>query len=110
MVIGRAGASLTPQQAGAHIAGYTIFNDWSARDLQRAEMKLGLGTCKGKDFANTFGPWVVTPDELERYRRGDRLDLDMRAFVNGRELGDDTLANMAWSFEELISNASAAPG
>ncbi len=105
-IIGRAGRNLTPEEAGAYIAGYTIFNDWSARDLQTEEMKLGLGICKGKDFANTLGPWIVTPDELEPYRSGDRLDLDLRAYVNDRELGDDTLANMAWSFEELISYAS----
>jgi 2-keto-4-pentenoate hydratase/2-oxohepta-3-ene-1,7-dioic acid hydratase in catechol pathway len=105
-VIGRPGSNLRPDQAGAHIAGYTIFNDWSARDLQLAEMRLGLGICKGKDFASTLGPWIVTPDELDEYRREDRLDLDMRAAVNGRELGNDTLANMAWSFEELVSYAS----
>jgi 2-keto-4-pentenoate hydratase/2-oxohepta-3-ene-1,7-dioic acid hydratase in catechol pathway len=107
-VIGRPGRNLRPDQAGACIAGYTIFNDWSARDLQMAEMALGLGTCKGKDFANTLGPWIVTADELEPYRTsGDRLDLDLRATVNGHELGSgDTLANMAWSFEELVSYAS----
>lgn len=105
-VIGRPGTNIRPDEASAYIAGYTIFNDWSARDLQFAEMRLGLGICKGKDFANTLGPWIVTADELERYRDGDRLDLDMRASVNGRELGDDTLANMAWSFEELVSYAA----
>ena len=91
-----------PEEAGAHIAGYTIFNDWSARDLQRAELDLGLGFCKAKDFANTLGPWIVTADELEPYRSGDRLDLDLRASINGEELGHDTLANMAWSWEELV--------
>lgn len=105
-VIGRPGTNLPPEDAAAHIAGYTIFNDWSARDLQFAEMRLGLGICKGKDFANTLGPWIVTADELERYREGDRLDLDLRAFVNDREIGNDTLANMAWSFEQLVSYAS----
>jgi 2-keto-4-pentenoate hydratase/2-oxohepta-3-ene-1,7-dioic acid hydratase in catechol pathway len=105
-VIGRPGRDVRPQDAGAYIAGYTIFNDWSARDLQMTEMALGLGTCKGKDFANTFGPWIVTADELEDYRSGDRLDLDLRAEVNGVPLGGDTLANMAWSFEELFSYAS----
>jgi 2-keto-4-pentenoate hydratase/2-oxohepta-3-ene-1,7-dioic acid hydratase in catechol pathway len=105
-VIGRSGRDVRPEDAGRHIAGYTIFNDWSARDLQFDEMRLGLGLCKGKDFANTLGPWIVTPDELEPYRSGDRLDLDMRAQVNGRELGDDTLANMAWSFAELVAYAS----
>jgi 2-keto-4-pentenoate hydratase/2-oxohepta-3-ene-1,7-dioic acid hydratase in catechol pathway len=105
-VIGTAGRDLSPAQAGAHIAGYTIFNDWSARDLQMAEMRLGLGTCKGKDFANTLGPWIVTADELEPLRDGDRLALELRAEINGTALGTDSLANMAWSFEELISYAS----
>ncbi len=105
-VIGRAGKDIRPEDAGTHIAGYTIFNDWSARDLQMAEMRLGLGICKGKDFANTLGPWIVTSDELTQYRVRDRLELDMRATVNGREIGGDTLANMAWSFEELVSYAS----
>jgi 2-keto-4-pentenoate hydratase/2-oxohepta-3-ene-1,7-dioic acid hydratase in catechol pathway len=105
-VIGRSGRDLAPGEAGEHIAGYTIFNDWSARDLQMAEMRLGLGMCKGKDFANTLGPWIVTPDELERYIEGDRLALELRAEVNGGALGTDTLANMAWSFPELVSYAS----
>ena len=74
-VIGRPGRDLAPGEAGEYIAGYTIFNDWSARDLQMAEMKLGLGMCKGKDFANTLGPWIVTTDELETYVDADRLDL-----------------------------------
>jgi 2-keto-4-pentenoate hydratase/2-oxohepta-3-ene-1,7-dioic acid hydratase in catechol pathway len=105
-VIGRPGTNLRPEEAGTHIAGYTIFNDWSARDLQRAELDLGLGFCKAKDFANTLGPWIVTADELEPYRNGDRLDLDLRASINGEELGHDTLASMAWSWEELVSYAS----
>ncbi len=105
-VIGTAGSNLSPGEAEGHIAGYTIFNDWSARDLQITEMQLGLGTCKGKDFANTLGPWIVTADELEPYRDGDRLDLELRAEINGRSLGVDTLANMAWSFPELVSYAS----
>jgi 2-keto-4-pentenoate hydratase/2-oxohepta-3-ene-1,7-dioic acid hydratase in catechol pathway len=105
-VIGRAGTNLRPEDAEAHIAGYTVFNDWSARDLQRHELQLGLGFCKAKDFANTLGPWIVTPDELERFRRGDRLDLTMSASINGRSLGEDTLASMAWSWGELVSYAS----
>jgi len=105
-VIGCAGRNLTVAEAPRHIAGYTIFNDWSARDHAIDEMRLGLGFCKAKDFANTLGPWIVTADELEPFRMGDRLDLDLRASINGRELGDDTLANMAWSFEELVTYAS----
>ena len=77
-VIGRDGRDLPPAEADGHIAAYTIYNDWSARDLQRREMQVGLGPAKGKDFANTLGPWLVTADELEPYRRDDRLDLDLR--------------------------------
>lgn len=113
-VIGKAGRNLRVEEAYGHIAGFTIFNDWSARDHGLDEMQLGLGFCKAKDFANTLGPWIVTTDELEPYRDGDRLDLDMRASVNGRELGDDTLANMAWSWDEMVSYATrgawVAPG
>ncbi|ABG05175.1 fumarylacetoacetate (FAA) hydrolase [Rubrobacter xylanophilus DSM 9941] len=105
-IIGRAGSNLAPEEARGHIAGYTILNDWSARDLQRHEMQIGLGPAKGKDFANTLGPWIVTSDELEPYRRDGRLHLEMEVFVNGEKLGDDTLANMAWSFEELVAYAS----
>jgi 2-keto-4-pentenoate hydratase/2-oxohepta-3-ene-1,7-dioic acid hydratase in catechol pathway len=105
-VIGREGRDLTPAQAREHIIGYTIFNDWSARDLQFAEMQVGLGPAKGKDSAITLGPWLVTADELEPYRRGDRLDLELEVLVNGVRIGGDTLASMAWSFEELVAYAS----
>ena len=78
------GASLTPEQAREHIFGYTVLNDWSARDLQRREMKVLLGPAKGKDSATTLGPWLVTADELEPYRDADGfLALDLRASVNG---------------------------
>src|ERR1700754_3727184 len=63
-VIGRAGADLTPEQAAEHSAGFVLFCDWSARDLQGAEMRLNLGPAKGKDSANGFGPWLLTADEL----------------------------------------------
>jgi 2-keto-4-pentenoate hydratase/2-oxohepta-3-ene-1,7-dioic acid hydratase in catechol pathway len=69
-------------------------------------MRVGLGPAKGKDFASTLGPWIVTPDELELYRRDERLDLDMEVYVNRERIGDDTLANMAWSFEEMLVYAS----
>jgi 2-keto-4-pentenoate hydratase/2-oxohepta-3-ene-1,7-dioic acid hydratase in catechol pathway len=105
-VIGRDGHDLTPESARDHIVGYTILNDWSARDLQFDEMQVGLGPAKGKDSAITLGPWIVTADELEPYRRGDRLDLELEVLVNGERLGGDTLAHMAWSFEELVAYAS----
>jgi 2-keto-4-pentenoate hydratase/2-oxohepta-3-ene-1,7-dioic acid hydratase in catechol pathway len=107
VVVGKDGASLSPEQAREHVFGYTILNDWSARDLQRREMAVHLGPAKGKDFATTLGPWLVTADELEPYRDGEGfLALDLRASVNGEQIGQDLLSNMGWPFEELISYAS----
>jgi 2-keto-4-pentenoate hydratase/2-oxohepta-3-ene-1,7-dioic acid hydratase in catechol pathway len=107
VVVGKDGASLTPAAARDHIFGYTIFNDWSARDLQRREMKVQLGPAKGKDSASTLGPWLVTADELSSYRDPDGfLALEMRVSVNGTEVGRDLLSNMGWPFEELIAYAS----
>jgi 2-keto-4-pentenoate hydratase/2-oxohepta-3-ene-1,7-dioic acid hydratase in catechol pathway len=107
VVIGRDGESLSPEQARAHVFGYTVLNDWSARDLQRREMAGLLGPAKGKDFATTLGPWLVTADELEPYRDDEGfLALDLRATVNGVQTGQDLLSNMGWTFEELIAYAS----
>lgn len=107
VIIGRAGRDLDPEQARDHIFGYAVFNDWSARDLQSAEMKVGLGPCKGKDSASTLGPWIVTADELDAYRDADGfLQLGMSVEVNGREVGRDLLSNMGWPFEELVAYAS----
>ncbi|OPC80557.1 hydroxylase [Embleya scabrispora] len=107
IVIGRAGRDLTVDQAAEHIIGYTIFNDWSARDLQSREMRVGLGPCKGKDTATTLGPWLVTADEFEEFRDADGfLDLAMRASVNGVEIGRDSLVNMGWPPAELVAYAS----
>ncbi|MET9319537.1 fumarylacetoacetate hydrolase family protein [Streptomyces sp. NPDC003038] len=106
-VIGREGRDLTPEQAREHIIGYTVFNDWSARDLQSAEMKVGLGPCKGKDSAATLGPYLVTADELDRYRDADGfLRLALTASVNGEVVGRDLLSNMSWTFDEMVAYAS----
>jgi 2-keto-4-pentenoate hydratase/2-oxohepta-3-ene-1,7-dioic acid hydratase in catechol pathway len=107
-VIGKPGRDLSPERAGEHIAGYTLFNDWSARDLMAPVVPVGMGPVKGKDFANTLGPWIVTADELAPYRRENRLALEMHAELNGVPLpaGGDTSANMAWSFEEMVAFAS----
>ncbi|MFG2937805.1 fumarylacetoacetate hydrolase family protein [Streptomyces sp. NPDC048282] len=107
VVVGRDGASLTPEEARDHVFGYTVLNDWSARDLQSREMRVNLGPAKGKDSATTLGPWLVTADELEPYRDADGfLALGMRVTVNGTEVGRDLLSNMGWPFEELIAYAS----
>ncbi|MDT7845321.1 fumarylacetoacetate hydrolase family protein [Streptomyces justiciae] len=106
-VIGREGRDLTPEEAREHIVGYTVFNDWSARDLQSAEMKVNLGPCKGKDTATTLGPYLVTADEVERYRDPDGfLRLALTASVNGEVVGKDLLSNMSWTFEEMTAYAS----
>lgn len=107
VVVGKDGASLTPEQARDHVFGYTVLNDWSARDLQAREMKVSLGPAKGKDSATTLGPWLVTADELEPFQDDEGfLALDMRVSVNDVEIGQDLLSNMGWPFEELIAYAS----
>lgn len=105
-IVKKQARDVSVEEAGKYIAGYCIFNDWSARDIQGREMQVGLGPNKGKDFANTLGPWITTPDSLEEYREGDRLDLEMVVSVNGKELGRDSSKNMSWSFEEMLSHAS----
>ncbi|MGC5167582.1 fumarylacetoacetate hydrolase family protein [Luteimicrobium sp. DT211] len=106
-VVGAPGRDVDPRHAGAHVFGYTVFNDWSARDVQGREMKVGLGPAKGKDFATTLGPWVVTADELEPFRDADGfLALELEAFVDGRRVGHDLLSNASWTFEEMLAYAS----
>ncbi|QOV37332.1 fumarylacetoacetate hydrolase family protein [Streptomyces ferrugineus] len=106
-VIGKAGRDLTPEQARDHILGYTILNDWSARDLQGREMRVKLGPAKGKDTSTTLGPWLVTADVLEPHRNAEGfLDLALTVAVNGETVGQDRLANMAWTFEEMAAYAS----
>ena len=89
------------------IGGYMVLNDWSARDLQREESTVRLGPAKGKDFATSIGPWLVTPDELADARRGKGYDLDMTATVNGTELSRGTWSSAHFSFGEMIERASA---
>ncbi|TAM70630.1 MAG: fumarylacetoacetate hydrolase family protein [Microbacteriaceae bacterium] len=106
-VAGSEGRNLTPAQAHDHIFGYTILNDWSARDLQRRETALNLGPCKGKDFANTLGPWIVTADEFETLHDADGfLPISMSVSINGVEFGRDLLSNMGWPIAELVAYAS----
>ncbi|MDI9891512.1 fumarylacetoacetate hydrolase family protein [Microbacterium sp. IEGM 1404] len=104
---GSDGENLDAASAAAHIFGYTVMNDWSARDLQSREMKVRLGPAKGKDFAMTLGPWIVTADELEPYLDADGF-LAVRAelFINGELIGDDLVANMGWPFPELVMYAA----
>jgi fumarylacetoacetate (FAA) hydrolase len=85
--------------ADGAIGGFTVMNDWSARDLQRAEMKVGLGPAKGKDFATSLGPIVVTPDEF------DGSSATMVARVNGEERSRGELADMQHSWDAIVAQA-----
>lgn len=105
-VVGRAGADLSPEDAGAHIAGYTVMCDWSARDLQAVEMDVGLGPAKGKDTATSLGPWLVTPDELEPFRTERGYDLPMTAEVNGRRYSAGSWSDLYWTFPQMLAYAS----
>jgi 2-keto-4-pentenoate hydratase/2-oxohepta-3-ene-1,7-dioic acid hydratase in catechol pathway len=102
-VIGRAGTDIRREHALGHVFGYTIFNDFSARDAQGAEMPGGLGPAKGKDFdgANAFGPCIVTADEIP-----DPYDLPMIVRVNGEERSRGNSRDMHWKFEDLIAYVS----
>ncbi|WP_156686481.1 fumarylacetoacetate hydrolase family protein [Mycobacterium sp. Marseille-P9652] len=105
-IIGTGGKDLTVDEAERAIIGYTIFNDWSARDLQQLEGQLAIGQGKGKDSGVTLGPYLVTPDELELHRRDGRLDLRVEALVNDRVIGSGSTAQMDWTFGEVISYVS----
>jgi fumarylacetoacetate (FAA) hydrolase len=107
-VIGKAGRDIPADNAEDYIFGYMIFNDWSARDVQQKEMRVGLGPAKGKDFANSFGPYLVTPDELADRHTGRPgvYDLEMIARVNGVEKSRGNWKDLYWSFGQMIERAS----
>jgi fumarylacetoacetate (FAA) hydrolase len=109
-VIGREGKDIPVEEADNYIAGYTIMNDWSARDFQRLDMKLNLGPGKGKDFATSLGPWLVTPDELAPHRTGsgasERYDMTMLARVNVKEISRGNFNQIYYSFPQMIAHAS----
>jgi fumarylacetoacetate (FAA) hydrolase len=111
LVIAAEGRDISVSEADEYILGFTVLNDWSARDIQRREMKVGLGPAKGKDFATSVGPHLVTPDELTPYllpdtSRGKRYRLRMDAYVNGVRYGGGDASTMHWTFAELIAEAS----
>lgn len=105
-IVGREGSNLSPEQAESHIAGYCIFNDWSARDIQSQEIRFKVGPFKTKDWAMSSGPLLVTPDEIAPYARGAGFDLAMTASVNGRQVSEGNLADIYWSFSELVAFSS----
>ncbi|MFJ4027380.1 fumarylacetoacetate hydrolase family protein [Paenarthrobacter sp. NPDC089989] len=107
VVGGAGGSNLSGKDAADAIFGYTIMNDWSARDIQSREMKVRLGPAKGKDFGTSLGPWIVTADELAAYADSEGfLALRAEVFINGGLVGEDLVSNMGWTFPELVSYAS----
>jgi fumarylacetoacetate (FAA) hydrolase len=108
-VVDTSARDLDPDRAEEAIGGYCILNDWSARDLQRDETTVRLGPAKGKDFATTIGPWLVTPDELADARAPGAAgpELAMTAEVNGQTIGGGTWSSAHFSFGQMLVRASA---
>jgi len=106
-VVDTPAVDLGPEQATDAIGGYFVLNDWSARDLQREETTVRLGPAKGKDFATSIGPWLVTPDELTDAASGKGYELAMTATVNGTEISRGTWSAAHFSFGEMVARASA---
>jgi fumarylacetoacetate (FAA) hydrolase len=112
IVIGKEGRNISLAEADEYIFGYTIMNDWSARTLQMEEMKLNLGPAKGKDFATSLGPYLVTRDELvhegmiSKTPKGEVLNSEMKAFINGKQYSSGNVNQMNWTFAQIIERAS----
>lgn len=113
IVICKHGRNIRAEEADDYIGGLMVMNDLSARQLQLEEMLLNLGPAKGKDFATSLGPWLVTLDELENHEvqareghTGKNWNLKMQCLVNGHQVSEGNLAEMDWSFAEIIERAS----
>ncbi|WP_461788131.1 fumarylacetoacetate hydrolase family protein [Pedobacter sp.] len=113
IVIGKKGRNIKAAEADEYIAGYMIMNDMSARTLQMEEMLLNLGPAKGKDFSTIIGPWLVTPDELASYKVpakdghvGNNYNLKMTCKVNGIEVSSGNMADMDWTFAEIVERCA----
>ena len=106
-VIGREGTNVSAANALDYIAGFTLFNDWSARDLQVDEMAFGLVPAKGKDTASSLGPWLVTTDELAPYFKNGRLHLKCQVKVNGDLwLSDGAAEDAYYTFGDMVERAT----
>jgi fumarylacetoacetate (FAA) hydrolase len=113
IVICKHGRNIRAEEADEYIGGLMIMNDISARRLQMEEMLLNLGPAKGKDFSTAIGPWLVTLDELQQYvvptkqnHVGLSWNLSMKCWVNGKEVSSGNVADMDWTFAEIIERAS----
>ncbi len=110
IVIGKQGRNIKAKDADDYIFGYMIMNDWSARGWWSEEFKMSMGPAKGKDFANSFGPYLVDRKSLsafaKRDERGEKLNLKMKAFLNGKQISEGNVTDMYWSFAQIIERAS----
>ncbi|HZI00632.1 MAG TPA: fumarylacetoacetate hydrolase family protein [Flavisolibacter sp.] len=113
IVICKHGRNIRAEEADEYIGGIMIMNDWSARRLQMEEMLLNLGPAKGKDFATSIGPWLVTLDELQQFEIpakeghvGKNWNLKMTCTINGQKVSEGNLGDMDWTFAEIIERAS----
>ena len=122
-IIGKKGKDIKADDAKPYIFGYTVFNDWTARAIQKREMTIPLGPHKGKDFANAIGPCIVTADEMEQYLcefsedffksplqvptyRGSRFDLKMTSRINGVTICEGNYKTAFYNFDQMIQRAS----
>jgi 2-keto-4-pentenoate hydratase/2-oxohepta-3-ene-1,7-dioic acid hydratase in catechol pathway len=122
-IIGKKGSDIKANNAESYIFGYTVYNDFTARAIQKEEMKMPLGPCKGKDFANAFGPCIVTADEFEKYRvpfsedyfeaplkvpsvRSDRFNVKMTSKINGKTICEGNYKTVNYTFSQMIERAS----
>ena len=105
-VIGTAGRDIAEADAWNHVAGLTIFNDWSARDLQQREMSVGLGPAKAKDFANSIGPAIVTLDELASSLSNDRHQLEAIVRIDDEEIARTNAGDLHWTIPQIVAHAS----
>lgn len=113
VVLGKKGRNIKAEEADQYIAGYMIMNDMSARTLQMEEMLLNLGPAKGKDFSTVIGPYLVTPDEIEKYKTsaktnhsGNNFSLSMKCWVNGIQVSEGNMGDMDWTFAEIIERCA----
>ena len=113
IVICKQGRNIKAEEAGEYIGGLMIMNDISARRLQMEEMLLNLGPAKGKDFSTAIGPWLVTLDDLQQFEiaakenhTGTAWNLNMKCWVNGKQVSEGNVGNMDWTFAEIIERAS----
>jgi 2-keto-4-pentenoate hydratase/2-oxohepta-3-ene-1,7-dioic acid hydratase in catechol pathway len=105
-IVAREGSNILEADADAYIAGFTIFNDWSCRDLQADESQFGLGPAKGKDAASSLGPWIVTLDELAPFYQGGTLHVQCTVRVNGVVWMEGNAWNMHHTFGAMIERAA----